>query len=108
MLASDAADRKQCFSMKKSNKKPRPSVVVDANTFVTAQQASAMLNLPLYYFINPAKRHSMGVPHYFINRMVRYRLGELHRWQVSLAHRQGQAERSSVPSPRSEVGVVGA
>ena len=35
--------------MKKTNKKICPSVAVDASSFITAQQASAMLNLPLYY-----------------------------------------------------------
>jgi hypothetical protein len=50
--------------------------------FVNAEQASAALNLPLYFFINTQKRTSLGLPHYIINRMVRYRIGELHQWQV--------------------------
>jgi hypothetical protein len=53
--------------------------------FVNAQQASAALNLPLYYFVNPYKRAKLGIPHYFINRLVRYRLRELHKWQVAMS-----------------------
>ena len=53
--------------------------------FVNAQQASAALNLPLYYFVNPYKRVKLGIPHYFINRLVRYRLRELHKWQVAMS-----------------------
>lgn len=57
--------------------------------FVTAEQASAALNLPLYYFINTRKRASLGIPYYAINRMVRYRIRELHQWQVRYAAQTG-------------------
>lgn len=66
--------------------------------FVTAQQASATLNLPLYYFLNTAKRDELGVPHYCINRLVRYRLKELHRWQVRHAARLEQERQVSAAS----------
>ena len=108
MLIGDFAGRGRCFPMKKTNKKICPSVAVDASSFITAQQASAMLNLPLYYFINHAKRDQMGVPHYFINRMVRYRLGELHRWQVSLAHRMVEVESAVARSVTALEGSVDA
>ena len=49
---------------------------------VTAEQASAALNLPLYYFIDARKRTELGIPYYSINRMVRYRIRELHKWNV--------------------------
>lgn len=62
--------------------------------FVNAQQASAALNLPLYYFVNPYKRAKLGIPHYFINRLVRYRLRELHKWQVAMStHLAAEAEK---------------
>lgn len=48
------------------------------------------LNLPLYFFINTAKRDSLGIPHYFIHKMVRYRLTELHAWHVARAARVAQ------------------
>ena len=56
--------------------------------FVTAEQASTALNLPLYYFIDARKRAEMGIPFYLISRMVRYRIRELHKWQVGYAARQ--------------------
>ena len=56
--------------------------------FVTAEQASTALNLPLYYFIDARKRAEMGIPFYLISRMVRYRIRELYKWQVGYAARQ--------------------
>lgn len=64
---------------------------------VTAEQASAALNLPLYYFIDTRKRAELGIPYYAINRMVRYRIRELHKWQVRYAAEQ--AERSVDAEP---------
>jgi hypothetical protein len=52
---------------------------------VTAEQASVALNLPLYYFIDARKRAELAIPYYSINRMVRYRIRELHKWQVRYA-----------------------
>ncbi len=54
---------------------------------VTADQASAALNLPLYYFTKTAKRKALGLPFYCVNRLVRFRLGELHQWQIAYAHK---------------------
>lgn len=61
---------------------------------VTAEQASAALNLPLYYFIDTRKRAELGIPYYAINRMVRYRIRELHKWQVRYAAEQAQRENA--------------
>jgi hypothetical protein len=55
---------------------------------VTAEQASAALNLPLYYFVDARKRTELGIPYYSINRMVRYRIRELQKWQVRYAAEQ--------------------
>ena len=55
---------------------------------LTAQDASKALNLPLYYFIDARKRTELGIPYYSINRMVRYRIRELHKWQVRYAAEQ--------------------
>jgi len=62
---------------------------------VTAEQASAALNLPLYYFIDARKRTELGIPYYSINRMVRYRIRELHKWQVRYAAEQIRYANSS-------------
>lgn len=106
------------YPMKKTNKKLKPckaskttratraSDAPVGEAFVTAQQASATLNLPLYYFINPAKRDQLGVPHYFINRLVRYRIKELHRWQVSRAARLNQGHQGDAVTEAAEQGGV--
>lgn len=62
---------------------------------VTAEQASTALNLPLYYFIDARKRAELGVPYYLINRMVRYRIRELHKWQVGYAAEQVKHAKTS-------------
>lgn len=54
---------------------------------VTAEQASMALNLPLYYFTKTAKRQALGLPFYCVNRLIRFRLGELHKWQVAYAQK---------------------
>jgi hypothetical protein len=60
---------------------------------VTAKQASVALNMPLYYLINTQKRDTLGVPYYSINKMVRFRIGELHKWRV--AYLALKSEKSS-------------
>jgi hypothetical protein len=67
-----------------------------ADTFLNAQQAAAALNLPLYFFVNTYKRQALGIPFYSINRLVRYRLDELHRWQVGMS-----ASLASAPEQRA-------
>ncbi len=64
---------------------------------VSAEQASAALNLPLYYFIDTRKRAELGIPYYSINRMVRYRIRELHKWQVRYAAEQAQRLKDAEP-----------
>ena len=59
-----------------------------AEPLLTAQRASAALNLPLYYFTKTAKRNALGLPFYCVNRLIRFRLGELHQWQIACAHQQ--------------------
>ena len=72
-----------------SPKKKSGHTAADLDEYlVTAEQASAALNLPLYYFIDARKRAEMGIPHYSINRMVRYRIREVHQWQVKYAAEQ--------------------
>ena len=94
--------------MKKTSKRTKCKKPPNRDSFVTAQQASATLNLPLYYFINTAKRSQLGVPHYFINRMVRYRLGELRQWYVTLAKHMAQTPQQAVQAMGAVEGGVDA
>jgi hypothetical protein len=70
-----------------------PKYDFSSEPLVTAKQASAALNMPLYYLINTQKRDTLGVPYYSINKMVRFRIGELHKWRVAYLARK--SEKSS-------------
>jgi hypothetical protein len=67
-----------------------PNVDFSSEPFVTAKQASAALNMPLYYLINTQKRQELGIPYYSINRMVRFRIRELHMWRVEYLVRKSR------------------
>ena len=67
--------------------------------FVTAEQASTALNLPLYYFLDARKRAALGIPYYSISRLVRYRLRELHKWQVRYAAEQAALAANQAKAP---------
>lgn len=78
-----------------------PSAAGDATDepFVTAEQASTALNLPLYYFLDARKRAALGIPYYSISRLVRYRLQELHKWQVRYAAEQAALAANQAKAP---------
>lgn len=82
-----------------------PSAAGDATDepFVTAEQASTALNLPLYYFLDARKRAALGIPYYSISRLVRYRLRELHKWQVRYA-----VEQSALAANQAKASAGGA
>lgn len=54
----------------------------------TAEQVAVALNLPLHYFSDRRKRNALGIPFYCINRMVRYRIREVHKWQLEYKAKQ--------------------
>ncbi len=59
----------------------------NTNTFETmlsSEQAAVAFNLPFYFFHNPYKRKKLQIPHYYINKLVRYRLAELRVWHAQL------------------------
>ncbi len=68
-------------------------------SLVTAKQASTALNLPLYYFLDARKRAELGIPYYSISRLVRYRLRELHKWQVRYAAEQAALAANPANAP---------
>jgi hypothetical protein len=61
---------------------------------LTSEQVAVALNLPLHYFNDRRKRAALGIPYYCINRMVRYRIREVHKWQ--LEHKAKQAAQGQV------------
>jgi hypothetical protein len=51
---------------------------------LSSEQAAVAFNLPFYFFRNPYKRKKLQIPHYYINKLVRYRLVELRVWHAQL------------------------
>jgi hypothetical protein len=68
-----------------------PARVIDLHTrLVAAREAAQLLNLPLHYLLNSAKRTELSVPHYRVGQLLRFDLDELATWQ---------RERSTVKLP---------
>ncbi len=47
---------------------------------VVAREASHYLNLPLYLLTHPKERQRIGLPHYRVGKMVRFKISELMAW----------------------------
>ncbi len=47
---------------------------------VVAREASHCLNLPLYLLTHPKERQRIGLPHYRVGKMVRFKISELMSW----------------------------
>ncbi len=54
--------------------------IPQAEPFVDAREVAYTMNLPMYYLTNAAQRKRMGIPHYRIGRMIRFKLSELETW----------------------------
>jgi len=47
---------------------------------VDAHEAAHCLNLPMYLLSHPKERQRIGVPHYRVGKMVRFKVSELMDW----------------------------
>lgn len=56
---------------------PRDSV--DAK-LVSAREAAAAINVPMYLLTHPRVRQSMGVPFVYVGKLVRFKLEEVMEW----------------------------
>ncbi len=52
---------------------------VDAK-LVSAREAAAAINLPMYLLTHPKVRQSMGVPFVYVGKLVRFNLDEVTAW----------------------------
>ncbi len=95
-----------------TNQTPRNSLT-NSNSFETmlsSEQAAIAFNLPFYFFRNPYKRKKLQIPHYYINKLVRYRLNELRVWHAQLGEllaaqaKEAQDQLASEPSRHSQGG----
>ncbi|MCW7536246.1 DNA-binding protein [Aquabacterium sp. A7-Y] len=55
---------------------------------LTAQQTARALNLPECFLSDATRRRQLGIPHYRIHSLVRFRLPEVAAWQA----RRSEAE----------------
>ena len=50
---------------------------------VDASEAAHCLNLPMYLLTHPKERQRLGIPHYRVGKLVRFKLQELEAWMVA-------------------------
>ena len=47
---------------------------------ISAREAAHCLNLPMYLVTHPKERLRLGIPHYRVGKLVRFKLQELEDW----------------------------
>ena len=62
-----------------------PSSITDVlgERLVDASEAAHCLNLPMYLLTHPKERQRLGIPHYRVGKLVRFKLQELEAWMLS-------------------------
>lgn len=62
-----------------------PSSITDVlgECLVDASEAAHCLNLPMYLLTHPKERQRLGIPHYRVGKLVRFKLQELEAWMLS-------------------------
>lgn len=51
-----------------------------AARLIDAREAALCLNLPLYWLTHAKERQRLGLPHYRVGKLVRFKLHELVAW----------------------------
>lgn len=70
-------------TMKQTLKRPLKQTITNqilTERLIGARQAAYNLNLPLYLLSHPCERLRIGVPHYRVGKMVRFKMSELMVW----------------------------
>ena len=60
-------------------------VAHDREPMVDARTVSAYLGIPLHYLLHRLRRKELGVPHYRIGRLLRFRMSEMESWKRGYA-----------------------
>ena len=62
-----------------------PSSITDVlgERLVDASEAAHSLNLPMYLLTHPKERQRLGIPHYRVGKLVRFKLQELEAWMLA-------------------------
>ena len=62
-----------------------PSSINDVlgERLVDASEAAHCLSLPMYLLTHPKERQRLGIPHYRVGKLVRFKLQELEAWMLA-------------------------
>ena len=73
--------------------------MTDANQIFTerlvdAREAAYCLKVPIYLLTHPKERQRLGLPHYRVGKMVRFKVSELMAWMQAKAEAEAKGESS--------------
>jgi len=73
--------------------------MTDANQILTerlvdAREAAYCLKVPIYLLTHPKERQRLGLPHYRVGTMVRFKVSELMAWMQAKAEAEAKGESS--------------
>ena len=73
--------------------------MTDANQILTerlvdAREAAFCLKVPIYLLTHPKERQRLGLPHYRVGKMVRFKVSELMAWMQAKAEAEAKGESS--------------
>jgi hypothetical protein len=57
-----------------------PLAQVLGERLIDAREAALSLNLPMYWLTHAKERQRLGLPHYRVGKLVRFKLNELIAW----------------------------
>ncbi|CAN1552192.1 hypothetical protein MCEMIEM28_02267 [Burkholderiaceae bacterium] len=61
---------------------------------VDAREAAYCLKVPIYLLTHPKERERLGLPHYRVGKMVRFKVSELMAWMQAKAEEEAKGESS--------------
>lgn len=61
---------------------------------VDAREAAFCLKVPIYLLTHPKERQRLGLPHYRVGKMVRFKVSELMAWMQAKAEAEAKGESS--------------
>lgn len=73
--------------------------MTDANQILTerlvdAREAAYCLKVPIYLLTHPKERQRLGLPHYRVGKMVRFKVSELMAWMQAKAEAEAKGDSS--------------
>ena len=61
---------------------------------VDAREAAYCLKVPIYLLTHPKERERLGLPHYRVGKMVRFKVSEVMAWMQAKAEEEAKGESS--------------